>query len=134
MGLGTHLMDVRSWEKLTSEGVTFMGSGLYHLLEEALPARFGGGPGDYQLVEEEEQSLPRVSIVVAPRVGALDDGAVVEAVLRALAAYPQGGALMASQWRQGGTLRVIRREPHVTSSSKILPLHVRTSASPRRGS
>ena len=125
MGLTTHLMGVRSYEKLTSEGVTFMGSGLYHLLEEALPARFGGSPGDYQLVEEEEESLPRVSVVVAPRVGAVDEDAVVEAVLRELAAYPQGGALMASQWRQGRTLRVVRREPYVTSSSKILPLHVR---------
>jgi hypothetical protein len=130
MGLSTHLVDVRSYEKLTSEGVTFMGSGLYHLLEDALPARFGGHPGDYQLVEEEEHGLTKVSIVVAPRVGAVDEGAVVAAALRALLAYPHGGALMASQWRQGSTLRVLRREPYITSSSKILPLHVLPAASP----
>ena len=31
---------------------------------------------------------------------------------------------MAAEWRQGKTLRLVRQEPHATSSAKIQPLHV----------
>jgi hypothetical protein len=31
---------------------------------------------------------------------------------------------MAGIWGEGGTLRVVRREPYATSASKVLPLHV----------
>ena len=57
LGFTTHLHTVRSYEKLTSGGVMFMGSMLHELLEETLPARFGGSPLDYQLVEEEEDGV-----------------------------------------------------------------------------
>ena len=49
-------------------------------------ARFGGGPTDYQLVEEETaEGLPRVRILVHPAVGALDVAAVAATFLDALA-------------------------------------------------
>ena len=38
---------------------------------------------------------------------------------------------MADEWRQGDTLRVVRRAPYETGSAKILPLHVRESARSR---
>jgi hypothetical protein len=128
MGSRTHLSGIRSYEKLTSEGVTFMGSELITLLEKVLPARFGGGPTDYQLVEEEEQGLPRVSLVVRPSVGAVDEAAAMATVFEALEGFPFGGPLMADEWRQGGTLRVVRRAPYETGSAKILPLHVLKTA------
>ena len=31
---------------------------------------------------------------------------------------------MADFWAQGETLRVVRREPHLTPAGKILPLHL----------
>ena len=125
LGLRTHVSGIRSYEKLTSEGVTFLGSELFRLLEEVLPARLGGGPTDYQLVEEEEaDGLPRVSLVIHPGVGPVDERSALATVFAALEAVPQGGALMADEWRQGGTLRVVRRAPYETRSAKILPLHV----------
>jgi hypothetical protein len=124
LGFHRHLHGIRSYEKLTSEGIAFLGTELLRLLEEVLPASVGGNATDYQLVEEEEQGLPKVSLLVSPRVGEVDEQAVVATALRVLAAYP-GGELMAEHWRQGGTLRVLRREPYVTGGAKILPLHIR---------
>jgi hypothetical protein len=122
-GYGTHLSNIRSYEKLTSEGVTFLGTELLRVIEEVLPGRFGGGPTDYQFAEEEVDGLPKVNIVVSPRVGEVDDKAVIDTVVNALIPYP-GGEVMVRQWCQGNTLRVIRREPYTTSSAKILPLHI----------
>ncbi len=42
LGLRTHLSDIRSFEKLTGEGMTVVRSDLFRILEEVLPARFGG--------------------------------------------------------------------------------------------
>ncbi|HLF72023.1 MAG TPA: hypothetical protein VI759_07720 [Dehalococcoidia bacterium] len=125
IGLNTHLHSIRSYEKLTSEGTTFIGSRLYDLVEEVLPGRFGGGINDYQLVEEEQESgLSQVSIVVSPRVGEIDEAAVIATVLETLESSHAtgGGATMAKMWRQAGTLRVVRREPFETRSSKVMPL------------
>jgi hypothetical protein len=124
IGLRTHVSEIRSYEKLTSEGVTFIGSRLYELIEELLPAQFGGHSTDYQLVEEEgDQGLPKVSVLVSPGVGPVDDEAVVAAVLKALRTSPVGDPLWADLWSQGQTLRVLRREPYRTRTAKVLPLH-----------
>ena len=85
LGLDLHLHDIRSWEKLTSEGMTHGGIELIRLVEEVLPARFGGGPTDWQLVEEEDaDGLPRVVILASLRIGALDASAVVSCALETL--------------------------------------------------
>ena len=124
LGLTTHINDVRSYDKLTAEGNTFLGDDLLDLVDEVLPARFGGGPTDYQLVEEEVDGLPKVSVVVRPRVGEVDEGEVVAAVLDHLGAK-QRNRLMTEVWRAGETLRVVRREPYATRpAGKILPLMV----------
>jgi hypothetical protein len=124
LGFSTHVHSVRSYEKLTSEGMTFVGSDVIVLLDELLPARFGGQPTDYQLVEEEVDGFPKVGVVVSPTVGEVDERAVIEAVLGALSAGPGYKGMMADVWRGGDTLRVVRREPYATAAGKILPLHV----------
>ena len=123
LGFTTHMHDVRSYEKLTSESVMFMGSMLHELLEQTLPSRFGGSPTDYQLVEEEEGGLPRVSILVSPRVGPVDEQAVVETVLQSVG-FSDWSRRMGEMWRRAGTLRVRRQEPYATTRGKILPLHI----------
>jgi hypothetical protein len=124
LGLTTHVHDVRSYEKLTSEGMTFIGTELIDLVDDVLPARFGGRPTDYQLVEEEVDGIPKVAVVIDPRVGDVEEGAVIAAVLCALGSGPGYKAMMADAWRDGGTLRVVRREPYATGAGKVLPLHV----------
>jgi hypothetical protein len=130
LGFTRHLHGIHSYDKLTSGGMTFVGSDLGTLLEQTLPARFGGAPTDYQLVEEEHEGIPRVGIVVSPRVGKLDESAVIATVLAALAAGPAYKQMMASVWETGDTLRVVRREPHATATAKVLPLHLERLAPP----
>jgi hypothetical protein len=66
----THLSSIRSFEKLTAGGMTFLDADVVRVLEEVLPARFGGAPTDYQLVEDEsEDGQPRVLLLVHPSLG-----------------------------------------------------------------
>ena len=124
-GNDLHLHTIRSHEKLTSEGTTFMGEDLVVLVDELLPRRFGGSPTDWQLVEEEENGLPRVTIVARPELGPLDENEVLAAVLSHFeTGSDHGNRAAAGLWRDGGTLRVARREPYRTVTSKVLPLHV----------
>jgi hypothetical protein len=129
LGFRQHLHTVRSYEKLTSEGMHFVGTELLRLVEEVLPDRFGGDPTDYQLVEDEEagSGLPRVSLVVSPRVGLVDAEQLIATALEVLGSGAGGngsGSIMAQHWRDARTLRVVRREPYATMAAKILPLHV----------
>jgi len=123
LGLTTHMREIRSYEKLTAEGNHFLGSDLVDLVERVLPARFGGSPTDYQLIEEEIGGLPRVGVIARPSVGELDESEVVAAVIASLRAKPRN-RLMADMWRDGGTVRLLRREPYTSVTGKILPLHL----------
>ena len=117
-----HLHTIRSYEKLTSEGMCFMGDDLLQLLEHELPTRFSGYPTDYQFVEREEDGLPKVSLVVSHAVGALDEDGVVRSVLEFLRGRGIAQRMMADMWAQGQTLRVVRGDPLVTIGGKIQPL------------
>jgi hypothetical protein len=104
--------------------MNFLGADLHRLVEEVLPARFGGQPTEYQLLEEEEGGLSRVSVLVSPRRGAIDERALIATVLDFLDRVPNARAAYGERWRDAGTLRVRREEPYATSASKILALHV----------
>jgi hypothetical protein len=70
LGWTTHLHTIRSFEKLTAAGMTFLDADVVRVLEDVLPARFGGGPTDYQLVETEERDgLPHLRLLVRPELG-----------------------------------------------------------------
>ena len=128
LGFATHFHTIRSYEKLTSEGMNYLGADLIRLVEDVLPARFGGAPTDYQFVEDEDANgLPQVNLVVSPRVGPVPEAAALDAVIGFLNQVPGASDNYGEHWRQGGTLRLIRREPHATSASKILALHVTRS-------
>jgi hypothetical protein len=126
LGLTRHLHTIRSFDKLTSEGMSFLGADLLRLIEEVLPARFGGDATSYQIVEEERDGLPAVDLRVDPRVGPLDHDAVVATALASLGAISPSHRMMAEAWRSAHTLRVVRAAPIATSAAKILPLHVRS--------
>ena len=62
-GLDTHHSFTRSIEKLTSGGMAFLDTDIMQILEQKLPKKFGGGPTDYQLREDEtpERKSPALS-------------------------------------------------------------------------
>jgi hypothetical protein len=121
LGLTRHLHGIRSYEKLTSEGMNVLAETLIALVEEVLPSRFGGSSTDYQVVEVEEARVTRVKIVVAPRVGALDENDVVETTLSFVRDHSRPEAMMADFWREAGTVGVVRREPFRTPVGKVFP-------------
>jgi len=133
LGLDLHLRQIHSLSKLTGEGMTLVGAEAVRILEEVLPARFGGMPLDYQLAEEEgDDGLTSVILIVSPRVGPLDDAAILEAFLTAMGQTGPGPRLARATWAQANTLRVRREHPRPTAQGKLLPLYV--SRSRLRGS
>jgi hypothetical protein len=52
-GYDTRLRRIRSFEKFTGEGVSFVGVDVLRVLEETLPRAFGGSATHYQIIEEE---------------------------------------------------------------------------------
>ncbi len=125
-GWTRHLRDVRSFEKLTSTGMTFLDVDVIRILDEILPARFGGVPGQYQLVEDELQDgRPRVRLLIHPAVGPFDPALAREAFLVALGSGSEVHRSMAATWREAGLVEIERRAPVTEAIGKIL--HLRTS-------
>ncbi|MDX1396170.1 MAG: hypothetical protein R3195_17450, partial [Gemmatimonadota bacterium] len=124
-GLTLHVHGVGSFEKLTVEGLAYSRDDLFELLETVLPDRYGGGPGDYQLVEEEdERGRTFLTLLVDPSVGALDEGALARGLGIELAKGSRGKRFMASVWEKEGALRVRRETPRASSRGKVLPLRL----------
>lgn len=124
LGWTTHVAAVRSYEKLTAAGMTFLDRDVVRVLEEVLPHRFGGRPNDYQLVEDDaEDGQPRLRLLVHPLVGPLDANAVVEVFLDALGADRAVRRVMSTVWRDARVVRVERRPPLTTRTGKVLHLH-----------
>ena len=124
LGWAGHLHTIRSYEKVTTGGMAFLDVDVIRVLEETLPARFGGGPTDYQLVEEEAaDGSPRVLLLVHPSVGPQEPEHVATAFLEAIGAQSSANRVMSLQWRGAGWLRVERRPPEAAASGKILHLH-----------
>ena len=121
VGWTEHLGEIRSFEKLNAEGPPFAGSQLICLIEETLPERFGGDPTDYQLLEEEDrEGFTRLSVLVHPRLGPIDEQAVLACVDQTL--WSTHG-LSARVWAEAGTVKVRRAVPMLTKAGKLMPLH-----------
>lgn len=134
-GYTTHLRQIRSYSKLTGEGATLLGTDMVRILEEVLPARFGGSPLDYQIMEgEDEQGFTRLYLLISPRVQDVDESTVIKVVLDALSqSSPMADAARVT-WQQARTIRVRRMEPVWTERGKLLPLHIqRRSVRPDAG-
>lgn len=134
-GFELHLRQIHSLRKLTGEGMTLLAADVLHLVEEVLPARFGGTPLDFQLAEEEdERGFTVLTIVASPKLGPLDERAVCDAFLAALESGSPNQRHTGHTWRAAGSVRVRRADPVPTAQGKLLPLIVAQSvASPGHG-
>ena len=112
---------VRSFRRLTSGGMTFLDDDLARILEDVLPARFGGTPLDYQLIEDEGQDgAPRLLLRIHPRLGQMDPAAVLKAFHDALQSLSAAERLMGIQWKSAGLISVQRQAPDSAASGKVL--------------
>jgi hypothetical protein len=124
-GYTTHLREIRSYSKLVGEGVTLIGNEMLRILEEVLPARFGGSSLDYQLMEQEdERGFTRLYLIISPRVAIADEQAVIEALHNALRESSPMADAARTVWQQAQTLQIKRMEPVWTASGKLLPLNI----------
>ncbi len=124
LGLDTHLHSVRSFEKLTSGGMALLDVEIVRVLEEELPKRFGGGPTDYQLLEDEHNDgRPNIRLVVHPRIGNLEEGNVKEMFLRLIASDSGAERLTSLLWRDADAVSIERSVPRATATGKIQHLH-----------
>jgi hypothetical protein len=129
VGFSTHLHGIRSYEKLTGEGVTFVDTDFVRIIERELPERFGGRSTDYQLVENEDaRGLTHLQLLVSPRVGDIDNNKVLDTFLNLLKraedspeSWSQSGTEM---WKQSNMVQIVRQLPMATASGKILPFYV----------
>jgi hypothetical protein len=124
LGMHFHVHGIRNYEKLTTNGMHIVGSDILELVEDFLPRCHGGAPTDYQFVEESGGAESRIAIVVSRRVPNLDEGALLGHVTAFLAGKSRAHRMMIRVWEQGGSLRVVRAEPHTTSTGKTPALRV----------
>jgi hypothetical protein len=123
LGYRRHLRRIRSFGKLTGEGVTLVGSEMLRVLEEVLPQRFGASPQDFQLLEEEgEDGLTRLTLLVHPDVEIEREEELLEVMLQELSEGSLAGGLASSLWEQGDTFRVRRQPPIWTERGKLIPI------------
>jgi hypothetical protein len=126
VGLTLHLHRIRSYEKFTAEGWTYFYGDLYELMERTLPDEFGGGPGHYQLVEEEDENgQTRLTLLVDPEVGDLDEEKLGVRVREEFLRGVLGSQWVArAWWYRGETFRIRRKAPYASARGKILPLQM----------
>jgi hypothetical protein len=65
-----------------------------------------------------------VVVVVSPRVGEVDEPAVIATVLEGLRSASLGTSMGGSLLGAAGALRVRRAEPILTARGKLVPLHL----------
>ena len=124
LGFDRHLHSIRSFDKLTGSGMTVVGSDFVRILEEVLPRRYGGAPTDYQLLEEEDsRGQTRLSLIISPAVGEVDERDVINTILVEMGRNDRIGALSASLWSQAEALCVKRMNP-IPRSGKVVTLEL----------
>jgi hypothetical protein len=107
-GFHLQLSQVRSYRRLTAEGVTLVHARAVRVIEELLPARFGGTPLDYQLLEEETaDGSSRLTLLVSPHLDFAEPDEFAALVLDELSAGDGPAVLAAAFWRRAGTLSVL---------------------------
>jgi len=121
LGFRTHLHDIWSYSRLTAEGLTLPGDMVFSILEQELPARFGGKSGDYQLVAEPgKDGVAQYVLAVNPSLGPVHEEAVGRAFRDSLSRGSYG--LTVEFLRRAGHLRVVRRPQAVQAGGKSLPV------------
>jgi hypothetical protein len=124
-GWRTRLRSIRSYEKLTGAGMTFLTDDVIRVLDEVLPAKFGGAPTDYQVCEEEApDGRANTILIVHPGLGPLDHRSLIDTFLGALVEGSVANQVMGRMWKESQILRVERRMPSATRSGKVLHFHV----------
>jgi len=128
IGMSILLSQVRSFDKLTGEGMSLLGSTLEEVLSE-LVLQAGGGPDDFQFWEEaDDKGLTRLTIALSPRIPNVKEPQFREDILQRLKGKNSAGGIAAEFWQQAGTLEIVRAEPIISRGFKLIPV-IKTKSS-----
>lgn len=126
LGFDLHLSGVRSYDKLTVEGMTLLTAELERVIG-AVVEEAGGGPDSYQFWQTEDRDgLNRLILAVSPDVKNLDERKLVGTILEKLRCAGPRTALAADLWTQAGTFQVVRERPQLSGGQKMLSVIKRT--------
>ncbi|TBR14766.1 hypothetical protein EPO66_06600 [bacterium] len=126
LGFDIHISNIRSFEKLTAESMTFYGDEIANIIENVLPSKFGGSYLDYQFVEEEDENgITHLSIFVNPDMGEIDENNIIATVLSELRKGGDSQRVMAEVWCKTKSIIIKRNKPVFTKSGKLSPLHIK---------
>lgn len=121
LGYRFSLSEIRSYRKITAWGVTLAVADLYPILERALPERLGGGPTDYQLVEELEAGRSaRLVLRIRPGATSAPDGEIRRAFLDEISRKASYYQFMLRVLEQADSLQLARQSPLATAGGKYL--------------
>lgn len=124
-GYTTHLREIRSYSKLTGEGVTLIGQEMVKILEQDLPGRFGGSMFDYQLMEEEDsRGQTRLYLIISPRVEISDENQVIDFMHNALRNSSPAADAARMLWQNAKTIQLKRMEPIWGNRGKFQSLYL----------
>ncbi len=128
LGFVEHVHTIRSFEKMTGEGMTILNTDLLRIVEEVLPEKFGGSITDYQIVEREEKGgLTKLDILISPDIGEVDEKEALETILTELKirGRDSGSSGLSSEvWRKAETIKIKREYPRRTRIGKIFSFQV----------
>lgn len=123
LGMKTRINHINSFAKMTPQGITFHTSVLIEVIEQGLPGRLGGGPGDYQLIEYEGKNQTELRLHVSPRTGVTDLARVRSTFLELMRPH-FAGALGTREWRNSNGVEVRIAEPIATGTGKVHPIRL----------
>ena len=123
VGFTRRIRGIYSYVKLSGQGMTLVGTDIVHILEVDLPKKFGGAPGDYQLIEQEGKHQTELVLHISPRTGVKSPEIVKHHMLQLLRKY-NGGALAWRVWKYSDAMKAVIAEPLITKAGKLLPLHL----------
>ncbi len=126
LGLTRQLDNIFSYGKLTGGGVTLLSEGLLSILEQSLPARFGGVPSDYQIVEFEGAAQTEIQLRAHPRLRGSEEE--IQHFFLSELRKLRGGGPAGGVWKNMGAIRVVLGEPYAMGGGKVNLLHLRGTA------
>ncbi len=118
LGLDHQVRNIAAISKVTAQGMTIAADELVHLLEETLPSQFGGGAGDYQLIEREASSQTEVVLRIRPGVTAASPAQVLRYFL-AETRRVYGGSLSVVSWIHSNGIRAELEPPILAATGKF---------------
>jgi hypothetical protein len=118
LGLGLQVRNMAAISKVTAQGVMIAADDLVKLLEELMPARFGGRPGDYQLVEREGASQTEAELRILPGVTTASPREMLDFFLNETRRL-YGGSLSVLSWTHSDGIRVVLAPPLLAGTTKF---------------